>query len=116
VVQPEKSKDKKEHAEISFVMTKEGEKAVIEAIKFLEKQKPLKPLKFSEELASAAKDHVVDSGANGIITNVGSTGLRPEEYIAKYGRIDSTWAESAIYGAINAKEIIERLIVSDGQP
>lgn len=102
--------------EISFVMTKEGEKAVVEAIKFLEKQKPLKPLKFSEELAAAAKDHVDDSGANGIITNVGSTGLRPEEYITKYGRIDSTWAESAIYGAVNAKEIIERLIVSDGQP
>jgi uncharacterized protein YkwD len=95
-------------------MTKEGERAVVEAIKFLEKQKPLKPLKFSEELASAAKDHVVDSGANGITSNVGSTGLRPEEYIAKYGRIDSTWAESAIYGTSNAKEIIERLIVSDG--
>lgn len=73
-------------------------------------------MKFSEELAAAAKDHVADSGMNGIISNVGSTGLRPEEYITKYGRIDSTWAESAIYGAANAKEIVERLIVSDGQP
>jgi len=35
VVQPQKSKDKKE-PEASFVMTKEGEKAVVEAIKFLE--------------------------------------------------------------------------------
>jgi len=35
-------------------------------------------LKFCEELTSAAKDHVVDTGTNGIITNAGSTALKSE--------------------------------------
>ena len=44
----------------------------------------------------------------------GSNGSHPMQRINKYGRIDEAWAESAIYGAINAKEVVERLIVSDG--
>jgi len=30
--------------------------------------------------------------------------------------MDSKWAQSTIYGVTNAKEILEKLIVSDGQP
>ena len=69
-------KEKKE-AEISFVTTKEGDKAVTEAIKFLEKQKPLKPFKFSEELSVAAKFYVSDLKASENNKIGGYTSLKP---------------------------------------
>jgi len=40
----------------------------------------------------------------------------PTDRIAKYGVINETWAESNIFGAMNALEVVERLIVCDGQP
>ena len=46
---------------------------------------------------------------------MGSDGSGPTDRISKYGRIDESWADACIYGAINTKEVIERLIVCDGQ-
>ena len=37
--------------------TQEGVGAVIEAIEFLDKQKPVKPFKWSDPLTLAARDH-----------------------------------------------------------
>jgi len=40
----------------------------------------------------------------------------PTDRISRYGIIDETWAESNIFGGYNAQEVVERLLVCDGQP
>jgi uncharacterized protein YkwD len=47
--------------------TKEGPAAVNEAIEYLNRLAPVAPLKWNEELAKAARDHVVDTGAKGLV-------------------------------------------------
>jgi len=46
----------------------------------------------------------------------GSDGSYPTKRIARYGVLDSSWADSCIFGALNPTEALERLIVCDGQP
>lgn len=41
-------------------MTREGRMAYDDAIKFLEKQRPLKPFKWNDAIAQAAIDHCSD--------------------------------------------------------
>jgi len=64
-----------------FLVTKEGPDAVKyvyinlffrEAIKFLEKQKPIGELKMSKALNKAAQDHANDTGKNGINGHTGT--------------------------------------------
>ena len=98
----------------SFIETKEGKKAYIEAIEFLRKQKPMKGFEWNERLTLAAKDHVEDIGPIGAVSSIGTKGSLPTDRIAKYGNIDETWAESNIFGGLDSKEVIERLIVCDG--
>ena len=64
----------------------------------------------------AAKDHVEDIAPKGMVSSMGSDGSLPPDRISKYGNIDETWAESNIFGGLDTKEVIERLIVCDGQP
>ena len=49
----------------SAIRTEEGQVAFVEAIEFLRSQRPLPALKWSDELARAAKDHCNDLGATG---------------------------------------------------
>lgn len=100
----------------SFVQTNEGPFAYVEAIEFLRTRKGSKPMKWSEELAKAARDHVNDIGEKGLVQTVGTDGSTPTERIDRYGTIDEAWAESNIFGAVSAQEVVERLIVCDGQP
>ena len=65
---------------------------------------------------SAAKDHVRDIGPKGFVSKIGTDGSMPTDRIGRYGVIDESWAESNIFGAITAEEVVERLIVCDGQP
>ena len=46
----------------------------------------------------------------------GSDGSFPTQRIARYSILDSSWADSCIFGAITPMEPLERLIVCDGQP
>jgi len=98
------------------VVTKEGARAFTEAIEFLMKQKPRKPFLWSDDLAKAANDHLIDVAPKGVTSGVGTNGSQPCDRIQKYGQIDEAWAESSLYGVLNSKEVIERLIVCDGQP
>lgn len=56
--------------------TNEGPKAVKEAIDYLQSkaEKVPVPLKWSEEMAKAAKEHVEDTGPKGLLSHEGSTG------------------------------------------
>ena len=57
-----------------------------------------------------------DVGLKGLVSTIGSDGSLPPDRIARYANIDECWAESDIFGGLNTKEVIERLIVCDGQP
>lgn len=74
----------------------------------------MKPFEWNERLANAAADHVNDIGPKGTVSSIGTNGSLPTDRITKYGNIDETWAESNIFGGLDAKEVIERLIVCDG--
>ena len=100
----------------TFIETKEGRQAYVEAIEFLRIQKGRRPFKRSEPLEKAARDHINDVGPNGLVSTIGSDGSLPVDRIGRYANVDETWAESDIFGGLNAKEVIERLIVCDGQP
>ena len=50
------------------------------------------------------------------MSNIGSDGTMPPDRINCFGTIDETWAESNIFGGLDALEVVERLVVSDGQP
>ena len=54
------------------IRTEEGQVAFIEAIEFLRSQKPVTPLKWSDELERAAKDHCQDLGTTGAMSSIGS--------------------------------------------
>jgi len=59
---------------------------------------------------------VEDIGPKGLVSSQGSDGSMPTERIAKYGRLDEAWADSLVFNALTTKEVVERLIVCDGQP
>ena len=56
----------------SAILTEEGPVAFMEAIEFLRAQQPMPPLKWSEELASAGKDHCDDLGLTGNMSSIGT--------------------------------------------
>ena len=74
------------------------------------------PFKWSEGLEKAARDHVDDIGLKSLVSSIGTDGSMPTDRISRYGVIDETWAESNIFGAVDAREVVERLIVCDNQP
>lgn len=100
----------------SFIETKEGAFAYVEAIEFLRNRKGMKELKWSDKLECAARDFVEDIGPKGLVSSLGSDGTLPTDRISKYGTIDETWGESNVYGGLDTKEVVERLLVCDGQP
>lgn len=59
--------------------TNEGVKAVKEAIEYLKKAEKCDPLKWSNELAQAAKNHTEDTGPKGMISHEGSNGSTVKE-------------------------------------
>ena len=73
-------------------------------------------MEWCDGLADAARDHVNDCGPKEIISSKGSDGSTPTDRIQRYGNIDEAWADSTVYGCLTTKEVLERLIVCDGQP
>ncbi|CDW71758.1 UNKNOWN [Stylonychia lemnae] len=100
----------------SGVETQEGNIAYVEAIEFLQIMRPVAPLQWSNQLARAAQDHINDIGPKGIVSSLGSDGSLPTDRLARYCNIDDAWGESLAFQSVSAKEVIERLIVDDGQP
>lgn len=64
------------------IMTLEGRAGQEEAIAFLEAQKALPALEWSNGLAYCARDHIADVGAKGLR---GDAGCSVQERIARYG-------------------------------
>jgi len=118
------------------ITTSEGKVAVEEAIKYLEsatggkklrrldkidpdawKAAPImgtKALTLVDQLTTACKDHVADTGPSGVIGHIGADKSTFEDRIARYGKVKTTSSENLAYGAITATDIIVKLIVADG--
>ena len=93
---------------------REGEKAIREAVRFLEKARPLPPLSFSAGLTRAAMDHVIDSGSRGLIGHAGSDGSHTWHRAERYGRWIGLVGENISYGYEDPRQIVVTLVVDDG--
>ena len=92
----------------------EGDRVVEEAVRFLEKARPLPPLTRSEGLGASALAHVLDQGPSGGRGHTGSDGSTPWKRMARFGRWSGHAAENISYGARDARGIVVALIVDDG--
>ena len=98
--------------------TQEGPAAVEEAIAFLEKQKPLQPVAWSDRLQRAAEDLARDQARHGGLGHEGSDGSMPWSRIARYGTVSGGVGEVATYGTFgdpgDPRRAVLALIVDDG--
>jgi uncharacterized protein YkwD len=96
-----------------FLQTKEGVRAVDEAISFLQSTAPVTPLNFSTSLALAARQHQHDQSNNGGIGHIGGDGSSSSQRIARHGRFRLT-GENITYGSDSARAVVRDLIIDDG--
>ena len=95
--------------------TKEGTRALDEAIRFLRGAQPQAPLVLSHGMCRAAADHCADQ-VGGRMGHDGSDHSNPAVRISRYGQWGGGWAENIAYGKTNARDIIMALIIDDGLP
>jgi uncharacterized protein YkwD len=98
------------------VNTREGWKAVNEAVRFLRSQKPLSPLSSSKGMSLAAKDHAKDQSSSGSFQHKGNNGSQPWDRVNRYGTWQKTIGENISYGSDKARNIVIGLMIDDGVP
>ncbi|MFO7870556.1 MAG: CAP domain-containing protein [Kiritimatiellia bacterium] len=98
------------------VRTREGVKAVDEAIAYLEEVKPIGRLDPSKGLSLAAEDHAGDIGPKGIMGHTGSDGSTIKDRIERHGKWEKLIGENIAAGPIQPREIVMQLIIDDGVP
>ncbi|HET6490583.1 MAG TPA: CAP domain-containing protein [Syntrophales bacterium] len=98
------------------VRTQEGLTAVDEAIRFLDKQKPVGSLTLSRGLSLAARDLVAAQGASGGFGHKGPDGSLPSDRIERHGAWESIIGENVAYGQQTARDVVAAFIVDDGVP
>jgi uncharacterized protein YkwD len=98
------------------VQTSEGVKAVDEAIKFLVRQKPLRPLAWSDGLAAAAAELAKDQGRSGATGHFDRRSNGPRERIERHGKWERQIAENIGYGPEDPRGMVMQLIIDDGVP
>lgn len=96
-------------------VTKEGPKAVDEAVRFLERQRPLPIMAWSEGLARVAAELVRDQAKTGALGH-GSGRMAMRARAERVGRWQSTIGENISYGPDDARRVAMQLIVDDGVP
>ena len=99
----------------SGVYTREGTRAVDEAIDFLENQPALPALTEGQLLSLAARDHADEQGERGSEGHVSRDGAGPGDRVKRRGG-DSFVAESISYGFADADAVVRQLIIDDGVP
>ena len=96
------------------IETYEGIQGIKDTIEFLKNQKPVKELKYSEELSLAARDHVIDIGENNLYGHKGSNKNTLNDRIEKYIEWNGLISESIQYCYQFADNIIMSLLIDDG--
>jgi uncharacterized protein YkwD len=91
----------------------EGGRAVDEAIRFLNKARPLPPLTLSPGMCRAAADHCSEQIA-GQLGHDGSDRSSPGDRISRYGGWSTTWGENISYSQKTARGVVLALIIDDG--
>jgi len=96
----------------------EGSAAVTEAVTAISTVQPMSKLKWSDALAQAAREHVLDTGAKGLVGHESSGGkslaerLKPIMLQEKYTSI----AENIAYGLDVGRDVVAHLFIDDGVP
>lgn len=98
------------------MQTSEGGKAVDEAVRFLDRQKKLAPLRWSDGLAAAAAALAEEQGRTGDTGHVGRQSQGMQERIEQRGTWERSIAENIAYGPADARSMVMQLIVDDGVP
>jgi len=96
--------------------TDEGKDAVWDAIRTIEKTKPMEPLRWNDYLVMASREHVVDSGVKGIVSHIGSNGSTVDTRLSKY--VSSNGAnprENNCFGLNdNGLDAVIKMLIDDG--
>jgi uncharacterized protein YkwD len=98
------------------IRTREGVRAVNEAIRFLRKIAPRSALKPSGGMSLGARDHVREQALKGTTGHAGRDGSQVWDRVNRYGAWRKTVGENISYGPGTAREIVMELIVDDGVP
>ena len=97
----------------TLLHTREGAKAVDDAIRFLLRARPIAPLIVSPGISLAAADHVAEQ-ADGALGHSGSDQSDPGERMNRHGTWSALWGENIAYGKATARAVVIALIVDDG--
>ncbi len=95
--------------------TKEGTRALDDAIRFLRSASPEAPLIFSPGMSRAATDHCAEQAGGGM-SHAGRGGSNTGDRINRYGTWSGMWGENLACGRSSAREIVMALIIDDGLP
>ncbi len=93
--------------------TKEGTRALDDAIRFLRSTSPEAPLVFSPGMSRAAADHCAEQAGGGM-SHTGRGGSNTGDRINRYGSWSGMWGENLACGHFGAREIVMALIIDDG--
>ncbi len=88
-------------------------RAVDEAVRFLNKARPLSPLTLSSGMCHAAADHCSEQVA-GQLGHDGNDHTSPGDRISRYGSWSSSWGENISYSQKTARGVVLALIIDDG--
>ncbi len=94
--------------------TSAGRSAAREAVRHLEKMKPLPALAASPGLRAAATLHVADAGARGARGHRGSGFSTPWSRMDRFGRRHGTAAENIAYGTRDPRAIVLAQLIDAG--
>jgi uncharacterized protein YkwD len=94
-------------------LTREGVKAVDDAIRALESQPPLPPLQYGRVLAAAAQDHADDQGPRGLVGHQSASGASPSQRVLARGG-GPYISETISYGSTSTRAVVRQLVVDDG--
>jgi uncharacterized protein YkwD len=97
------------------IRTKEGTRALDEAIRFLQTTQPLQPLTMSRGMSRAAADHCADQATGGF-GHEGRDRSHAGDRISRYGTFSGGWGENVSYGKASARDVVLALIIDDGLP
>ncbi|WP_294392028.1 CAP domain-containing protein [uncultured Sphingomonas sp.] len=97
------------------IQTEEGVGVVNETIAFLDRQRPLDPVRTAGLLRTAAADHVAEQAESGSTGHGGEDGSSPGDRVERRGG-GAYVAEVIAYGSIDPADVVRQLIVDDGVP
>jgi uncharacterized protein YkwD len=91
-------------------------RSVLEAVAFLQRQRPLEPLQCAPGLVMSARDQVADQGLTGETGHRGANGSSPWSRMSRWGQWTGRAGENISYGYNDARTIVATLIVDQGVP